>query len=127
MAGFDDLLESCQPRLCDVIAAATEGATWKWELKDVTDSSGAPIDLSTGYTAECKILTDVSGTAIITLTVALGNGTITVSATPANTAGLVSGSAPVQGVWYCFIVRTSDSAKAQLWGPSDSPFTIESA
>jgi hypothetical protein len=129
VSGFNDLLEfaSRASRLIDNECAVTEGRTIS-HVYSLVDNAGAAISLASGYTFDCKIVTDVDGSTVATMTVAGTSTGFTVAATPAtmaSTAGTsATANAPRRCLWYCSITRTSDSAKLQVWGPSNSPFTI---
>lgn len=123
MAGFTDLLIQSQPAYyaAGCVGSGTEGATWQWTFVGVQDNTGADVDLSAA-TGSCTILTAVGGTAVTTLTFSGGLATFTVSKTAAGTAGLASALARRECVWSLAI--TSGSNVWQVWGPTNSPFTI---
>lgn len=126
MSGFADLIPDAMPALfgagCNT--AGTEGRSWRWSFA-VLDNSGAAIDLSTGYTFDCRILTGVDGTAVVTPTVTGGVGTLTITAPPSGTAGKAAGQSRRQCRWTLTITETSSSSQVQVWGPTNSRFTIE--
>lgn len=128
MAGFDDLLAfaSRAGRVCDNPCTVTENRTiaHTYTLKDL---AGDAISLASGFTFDCKILTDVDGSTVATPTMAGTSTGFTIAATPttmSGKAGTATANAPRRCLWYASITRTSDSAKLQVWGPSNSPFMI---
>lgn len=128
MAGFADLVLKASGntggRLADVNLDGTEGRTWKWTFDDITDATGAAIDL-TSATCVAKIVTDVDGADVLALTFTGGVGTFSLSATSTETAGLASGATGKKSrlcVWFCKI--TSGANVVQFWGPSSSNFRI---
>lgn len=131
MAGFADLVLDASAttggRLGDAPMSETEGVTWRWLWDEIVDRAGDPVDL-TSATIVCKIVTDIDGADVLTLSSEGGVGTLTISATSAQTAGLATGAKRNQGRrcwWYCTV--TSGSNKVQFWGPSGSPFLIQAA
>ena len=127
MAGFTDLLAAGQPALvgggCD--AAGTEGRSWRWELTGFTDGAGAAVDLSTGYTFDCRILTAVDGTTVATPTVTGSSGGLTITVPPGTTSGLANGLSRRACRWTLTVTQTSTSSQLQVWGPTNSRFWIE--
>lgn len=125
MAGFSDLVAAAQPALfgggCD--ASATEGRSWRWAFS-VLDNSGAAVDLSTGYTFDCRVLTAVDGTTVVTPTVTGGVGTLTISVAPTNSAAKAAGAANRRCFWTLTITETATSSQVQVWGPTNSRFMV---
>lgn len=128
MSGFADLVldasASVGGRLLDVNFDLTEGTTCKWTLEDIVDRAGADIDLSSA-TIACKVVTDVDGAEVLALTATGGVGTLSISATSAETADLATGATkttPRKCLWYCTV--TSAGSKVQFWGPTGSNFRI---
>lgn len=128
MAGFADLVLDATAtlggRIGDCPMQETEGATWRWQWDQIEDRAGDPVDL-TSATIVCKIITEVDGADVLTLTGTGGLGTLEVSATSAETTGLAVGATSSKGrkcYWFCTI--TSAGSKVQFWGPVASPFTI---
>lgn len=125
MSGFSDLVAAAQPALlgggCN--ASGTEGRSWRWAFT-VLDNSGAPVDLSSGYTFDCRILTAVDGSTVVAPTVTGGSGTFTISVTPSNSAGKANGAAHRRCVWTMTITETATSSQVQVWGPTNSNFMV---
>ncbi|HYF71837.1 MAG TPA: hypothetical protein VD864_03395, partial [Nocardioides sp.] len=93
----------------------TEGATWRWQWDEIEDRAGAAIDL-TSATIVCKIISDIDGAEVLTLTGTGGVGTLEISATSTQTADLAVGATKTQGrkcYWYCTV--TSAGSKVQFW------------
>lgn len=135
MAGIADLVlaaaSSKGGRLVDFPRDITEGTTIKYTLDEIVDSAGTAIDL-TSATIVCKVVSTIAGAAadteVLSLTTSGGLGTLTVSATSAETANLATGAGkdkPRHCWWYCTV--TSGGNKVQFWGPSGSPFNIYAA
>lgn len=128
MSGFADLVLDASAttggRLGDCPMQETEGATWRWQWDEIEDRAGTAIDLSSA-TIVCKIISDIDGAEVLTLTGTGGVGTLEISATSTQTADLAVGATKTQGrkcLWYCTV--TSAGSKVQFWGPVGSPFTI---
>lgn len=128
MAGFADLVLKASGtaggRLADVNLDGTEGRTWRWTFDDVTDATGADVDL-TSATGVCKILDDVDGAEVLALTFTGGVGTFTLEALSSATAGLATGATGSKArscVWSLKV--TSGANVVQFWGPSGSRFRI---
>lgn len=131
MTGFADLVLDASDmvggRLLDVNRDITEGTSCKWEIDQITDHAGTAIDL-TSATIVCKVVTDVDGSDVLTLTATGGVGILTISATSTDTAGLAVGATKTKArpcLWYCTV--TSAGSKVQFWGPSGSNFRIYAA
>lgn len=126
MAGFTDLVDQAQPALLGggVSASATEGRTWRWQFLDVNDLAGDPIDLA-AVTGTCKVLTEAGGTEVIALTfTGAADGSFTLGADEAATAGLHTGTAAKARVCTWSLVLTSGGDSVQIWGPANSRFSI---
>ena len=111
------LVPSAQPVLNIVNGEGTEGATWKWTFTYVG------VDFTT-VTGTCKVYdADIDGTAVITLTFTGANGSFTISATPAATAGLAAGKKAGRiCAWSCKLADGTDTIYA--WNADSSRFTI---
>ena len=123
MAGFDDLVArvSRSGRLCDNIAAVTEGASFSQRYY-LLDTSGAPVSL-TGATVEAKVLDGIDGATVVTLTGAGTSDGLTLSATAATMAGKVgSGQTERRCTWYCKVTLSGQTIYA--WRPVGSQFII---
>lgn len=118
MGVLANIVPQAQPALRRVPAAATAGATWRWVITVTNDA--APVDL-TGCTATCQIVGPNNDT-VLALTVALGNGTITISADEATTAELAPSGPPLARRWFLRINDGTDTV--QFWGVEGSPFVI---
>lgn len=127
MSGFADLVDQAQPALYGggISAAATEGRTWRWQFTDAADLAGDPIDF-TGVTGVCKVTTGVGGTEIIELDFdGASDGSFTISADEADTAGLFAGGTQGKArscTWSLVLTNGTDSVQA--WGPTNSRFQI---
>jgi hypothetical protein len=127
VAGFSDLVMAATPSLAAVEWAVTEGRDFLWVSDVVKDGAGDPIDLS-GTTGVCKIVTDVGGSDVATLTYT-GNadGTFQVEASAATMADTATGGTRTQPrvcFWSLVVTETSSGKKCQFWGPGNSPFEI---
>lgn len=121
MSGFHDLVLAAQPRLCNMMAKATAGASWEWQISGINDATGAAVDLSS-VTGTCQVVTAPEGTMVLALTFTGGLGSFTVSADESATAGLVSGSTSRRCSW--FLTLSDGTDVVFVWGPQDSPFEI---
>lgn len=120
MAGFDDLIPAAMPYLATEQLKGTAGRTWEWGYQ-LTDSAGAPIDLTTGYTLTGAIVTSSTRTSVATITVtAPSPGLVWCKLAPSTTVSVQAG----RYVHQVKIVRTADSAAIDLVGGGDSSFTV---
>lgn len=122
MAGFADLVEWAQPFLGRNPESATEGATWRFELADLQDSEGDPVDL-TGTTGVCRIVDEADGSEVIVLDyTGAADGSMTLDADESDTADLAAGQRIRRCRWS---LRISDGTDVvQVWGQQDSPFHV---
>jgi hypothetical protein len=118
MGVLASLVPLAQDALAVVHAPATEGASWKWTF------NYPGVDFTT-VTGTCKVYDgDLDGTTVITLTFAGANGSFTVSATPAATAGLASGRKSGRScVWALKLTDGTDTIFA--WNADQSRFSIK--
>lgn len=126
MAGFTDLVDQAQPALlgAGVSASATEGRTWRWQFLDVNDLAGDPIDL-TGVTGVCKVLSAVGGSDVIELDFdGAADGSFTIGADEADTAGLYEGDGKRARTCAWTLVLTDGTDSVQVWNPMNSRFSI---
>jgi hypothetical protein len=124
VTGFADLVLRAQPRLANVDIDVTEGRTFRFDITDLEDGAGDPIDLSAA-TIVCKVVTDVDGSDVVTLTGTGSSGGMSITASAATMAGLAAGGTkfkPRKCLWYCKV--TSGSNVVQFWGPEGSNFLI---
>lgn len=127
MAGFADLVLQGQPALYGggCTGSGTEGATWRWRFIDVKDNAGTLVNLLTGVTGTCQILTAIDGTVVATPTVTgTADGKLTVELDETLTAALATGitTAPRRCVWRCTLTNGTDTV--QVWHPMNSHFYI---
>jgi hypothetical protein len=124
VTGFADLVLRAQPRLANVNIDVTEGRTFRFNITDLEDGAGAAIDL-TAATIVCKVVTDVDGSDVVTLTGTGSSGGLSITASAATMASLAVGATkyePRQCLWYCKV--TSGTDVVQFWGPEASNFLI---
>lgn len=121
MAGFDDLVAAALPYLATETINATAGTSWRIPY-DLEDDSGAPIDISTGYTATWNLY-DAAGASKLSsgLTVTKTSTGAVVTATAAASAALAKGTYFHE----LTIVRTSDSATVLVVGAQDSKTIVK--
>lgn len=122
MAGFADLVAKAQPALYGdgVSGEATEGRTWSWTWIEVTDNTGANINLS-GVTGTCTIWDGT--TTVTTLTFTGGSGTFTISKAKAATVNLAGSEARRRCRWSLELDDGTNSV--QVWSPDNSSFVIK--
>jgi hypothetical protein len=127
MAGFADLVAKAQPALYGggLAASAGEGAKWEWPFVDIVDNNGDDIDLTSGVTATCTVYDAETNATVISPTVTLGVGTLTVVATAANTAGKAASAdeGGRQCRWSLKLAHTS-AGTIYAWGRWNSNFVI---
>lgn len=118
MSGFDDLIPEAMPYMGTEEILATCGTSWLWEY-ELSDNTGALVNLTTGYTATAKICPPDSTTSVVSVTVTFPtSGVVRCSVTAANSASVDP------GVYYheVTVTRTSDSSKIILVGAGDATF-----
>lgn len=100
----------------------TEGRSWEIKFINCVDASGAPMNMA-ALTGTCRIVTKPGGDLVATMTYAGAVGEFTLSATPAQTAGLAAGKRMRACRWGLSLSDGTDSL--QVWGPATSRFYIE--
>ena len=128
MSGFGDLVLQAQPALVSdgCQARATEGMTWKWQIGGVTDTAGAPIDLS-AITGTCTIWDKPSGgTTVTTLTfTGAADGSFTLYKDEAATVNLASGAdSRGQRICYWSLTLSNGTDTIAVWAAPASKFII---
>lgn len=125
MATLADWVEHAQPYMYRAPARATAGMTWRWRLR--ARLAGELVDLSSGVTAEAKVLDRPSGDVLVTLAVDLSTpGEIVLSASPSATAGLADPAGNRERRCCSYLLLTDTSGrKVQVWASRTSPFVIE--
>lgn len=125
MAGFADLVKYAQPALWGggFAVEATEGRDWEWNVVDITDDTGAAIDLSTGVTTSCQIWDAETGALLTTLAFAgTALGTFKLTKAAASTGNLAASQSLRRCVWSLEV--TKGGIQVQWWSPQNSEFLI---
>lgn len=101
-------------------AEVTAGATWRFKFL-ITDVDGTNLNLSSGVTGTCSILSAVGGSVLASPTFAGANGSFTVVLDESLT-GALAGPSPVQARWLLSITDSTDVV--EVWGPFQSHLII---
>ena len=119
---FTDLIGSAQPAMMIVDADATEGRSWSWGV-ELEYSDGTPADLLEVTSTVCEVYDAIDGTVLVTLDAVIVGNTITVTATPLDTAGVAGqGSGVRLCPWRCTVTDGADVV--DVWGVQSSRLTI---